>query len=179
LSKHHDDAEAFRAAVAGVRPLETRRKALAPKPAPPPLPVQTRRDQDDVLRESLEGPMSPDEGMETGEELAFLRDGMSRHVLRQLRRGHWVVQAGIDLHGMIRTEAAANIAEFLRDCCARGLRCVRIVHGKGLGSKNRKPVLKNKLRLWLPRRDEVLAFCQAPDDDGGSGAVLVLLKARR
>ena len=123
--------------------------------------------------------MSPDEGLESGEELAFLREGMSRHVLRQLRRGHWVVQAGIDLHGMIRTEAAAHIAQFLQDCSARGLRCVRIVHGKGLGSKNREPVLKNKLRLWLPRRDEVLAYCQAPDDDGGSGAVLVLLKARR
>ena len=179
MSKHDDDADAFRAAVAGVRPLGARRRAPGPKPAPLPLPVQTRRDQDDVLRESLEGPMSPDEGLETGEELAFLRDGISRHVLRQLRRGHWVVQAGIDLHGMIRSEAAAHIAHFLQDCCARGLRCVRIVHGKGLGSKNREPVLKNKLRLWLPRRDEVLAYCQAPDDDGGSGAVLVLLKARR
>jgi DNA-nicking Smr family endonuclease len=179
LSKHLDDSDAFRAAVAGARPLETRRRAVVPKPAPPPVPVQTRRDHDDVLRESLEGPMSPDEGLECGEELSFLREGMSRHVLRQLRRGHWVVQAGIDLHGMIRTEAAAHIAQFLQECSARGLRCVRIVHGKGLGSKNREPVLKNKLRIWLPRRDEVLAYCQAPDDDGGSGAVLVLLKARR
>ena len=109
----------------------------------------------------------------------YLRDGMSRHVLRQLRRGHWVVQAGIDLHGMVRNEAAERVAEFLLDCSNRGLRCVRIVHGKGLGSRNREPVLKNKLRIWLPRRDDVLAFCQAPDDDGGSGAVLILLKPRR
>ena len=179
MAKPPDDTDSFRAAVAGVRPLETRSRVVAPKPAPPPLPVQTQRDRDDVLRESLEGPISPDEGLESGEALEFLRDGMSRHVLRQLRRGHWVVQAGIDLHGMIRTEAAAHIAEFLRNSVGRGLRCVRIVHGKGLGSKNREPVLKNKLRIWLPRRDEVLAYCQAPDDDGGSGAVLVLLKARR
>ncbi|MBI3374032.1 MAG: Smr/MutS family protein [Betaproteobacteria bacterium] len=179
MSKHRDDDHPFRAAVAGVRPLQTRRRALPHTPAPPPVPVQTRREWDAVLRESLEGPISPDEGLEIGEELVYLRDGMSRHVLRQLRRGHWVVQAGIDLHGMDRNEAAERVAAFLLDCSNRGLRCVRIVHGKGLGSRNREPVLKNKLRIWLPRRDEVLAFCQAPDDDGGSGAVLILLKARR
>ena len=173
MAKLPDDTKTFRAAVSGVRPLETRRRALTPRPAPPPLPVQTQRERDEVLRESLEGPMSPDEGLEHGEALEFLREGMSRHVLRQLRRGHWVVQAGIDLHGMIRTEASAHVAEFLRASVGRGLRCVRIVHGKGLG------ILKAKLRKWLPQRDEVLAFCQAPQSEGGGGALLVLLKAKR
>ena len=100
-------------------------------------------------------------------------------MLRRLRRGHWVVQAGLDLHGLNRHQAALHVAEFLHSAVHRGLRCVRIVHGKGYGSKNREPVLKGKLRHWLAMRDEVLAYCQAPDHDGGSGALLVLLKAKK
>ena len=100
-------------------------------------------------------------------------------LLRKLRGGHWVAEDNLDLHGMNRVEAAAAVAAFLRRCLARRLRCVRIVHGKGLGSRNREPVLKAKLRKWLALRDEVLAFCQAPAADGGGGAVLVLLKTAR
>jgi DNA-nicking Smr family endonuclease len=94
-----------------------------------------------------------------------------------LRRGHWVVQAKIDLHGLVADEARTYVAEFLADCKKRGIRCVRIIHGKGLGSRNREPVLKNKLRNWLMQRDEVIAYAQARQADGGSGAVIVLLKA--
>ena len=99
-------------------------------------------------------------------------------MLRKLRRGHWVVQDELDLHGMNRVQAANAVAEFLRHCRARRFRCVRIVHGKGLRSRNREPVLKGKLRKWLALRDQVLGFCQAPSADGGSGAVLILLKER-
>jgi DNA-nicking Smr family endonuclease len=111
--------------------------------------------------------------LETGEELSYLREGMARETLRKLRRGHWSIQDGIDLHGLTRVQASAVVVEFLEQCLARGLRCVRIVHGKGLG------ILKAKLRRWLPQRDEVLAYCQAPASEGGSGALLVLLKAKR
>ena len=120
-----------------------------------------------------------DDALDSGEELVYLRDGMSRQVLRRLRRGHWVIQDGLDLHGLNRNQAAAAVASFLRQCAARGLRCVRIVHGKGLGSHNREPVLKLKLRKWLPLRQEVLAYCQAPATEGGSGALLVLLSSKR
>ena len=119
-----------------------------------------------------------DDALESGEELVYLREGLSRQILRRLRRGHWVVQDDLDLHGMNRAQAAISVAEFLRRCALHGRHCVRIVHGKGLGSPNREPVLKHKLRNWLVMRDEVLAFCQAPQAHGGSGAVLVLLKAR-
>ena len=98
-------------------------------------------------------------------------------MLRKLRRGHWVLQDELDLHGMNRVQAAHAVAEFLRHCRARHFRCVRIVHGKGLRSHNREPVLKGKLTKWLAQRDEVLAFCQAPAADGGSGALFVLLKS--
>ena len=140
---------------------------------------QSRRDERAALVESLSGPLSIDDAIESGEELVFLRDGFPRQLLRKLRRGHWVAEDNLDLHGMNRVEAAAAVAAFLRRCLARRLRCVRIVHGKGLGSRNREPVLKTKLRKWLALRDEVLAFCQAPAADGGGGAALVLLKTAR
>ena len=173
-----DDAE-FRRAVAGVAPLaEPRRVELRPDP-PPPLPRQSERDERAALAESLAGPVSLDDAIDSGEELSFLREGLSRQVLRKLRRGHWVVEDSLDLHGMNRIEAALSVTGFLRRCMARRIRCVRIVHGKGLGSPHREPVLKGKLRKWLSLRDEVLAYCQAPAAQGGAGAVLVLLRNAR
>jgi DNA-nicking Smr family endonuclease len=169
-----DDVE-FRKALAGVEPLaEPRRKPLA-RPRPAPVPAQTRRDERAALAESLEGPLSVDDALDSGAELVYARDGLSRDVLRKLRRGHWVIEDELDLHGMNRVQAAGAVAEFVRHCVHKRLRCVRIVHGKGLGSRNREPVLKAKLRKWL-LREEVLAYCQAPAAEGGSGAVLVLLK---
>jgi DNA-nicking Smr family endonuclease len=173
-----DDREALREALAGVTPLGGVRRRAPHRPAPPPIPAQTRRDERAVLDESVAGTLSVDEALETGVELTYLREGVSRQVLRRLRRGHWVVQDALDLHGMNRVEAAQQVAEFMRACAARGLRCVRIVHGRGLGSRNREPVLKGKLRAWLTPRDEVLAYCQAPAAQGGAGALLVLLKSR-
>ena len=105
-----------------------------------------------ALAESLSGPVSPEDALESGEEIAFLREGYPPSLLRRLRRGHWVVQASLDLHGMNRVEAEAAVREFLRLSAARGQRCVRIVHGRGLGSPNREPVLKAKLRSGRPRR---------------------------
>jgi len=169
----------FAKAVADVRPLKPARRNAPQRPPRPPVPVQTLRDERQALVESIERPVTLDEALESGEELVFLREGLSRQVLRRLRRGHWVVQAGLDLHGLNRHQAATRVAEFLHTAVHRGLRCVRIVHGKGYGSRNREPVLKGKLRHWLAMKDEVLAYCQAPDHDGGSGALLVLLKAKK
>ena len=169
----------FLDAVADVRRLERpRRVALRPAP-PPPIPLQRQRDERAALDESLSGPLSIDDALDSGEEIAFVREGMSRAELRRLRRGHWSVQDSIDLHGMNRAEALEQVAVFLRASAARGLRCVRIVHGKGLGSHNREPILKNLMRKMLPRREDVLACCQAPVAHGGGGAALVLLKPQR
>ena len=172
------DDDEFRKAVADVRPLKPIRRASPARTPAQPVPVQSLKDERAALIESVEGPLTADEALETGEELVYLRDGLARMVLRRLRRGHWVVQAELDLHGMNRHEAAIGVAEFLLGAAQRGQRCVRIIHGKGHGSKNREPVLKAKLRNWLMPRDEVLAFCQAPPHEGGSGALLVLLKAK-
>ena len=163
----------FRKAVADVKPLKRHKRVAHKPPAPPAVPHQRRRDEAAVLAESMESTLEIDDMLETGEELSYLRDGMARETLRKLRRGHWSVQDGIDLHGMTRDQASAVVVEFLEHCVVHGLRCVRIVHGKGLG------ILKAKLAKWLPQREEVLAFCQAPARDGGGGALLVLLKSKR
>jgi DNA-nicking Smr family endonuclease len=172
-------SDEFRKAVADVKPIGRARRQPLARPAPAPVALQRRRDEAAALAESLAGPVSIEDALDSGEELVYLRDGLDRRLLRQLRRGHWSVEDSIDLHGMNRVEAAAAVASFLRACGGRGLRCVRIVHGKGLGSHNREPVLKAKLRKWLPPRNEVLGYCQAPAAHGGGGAILVLLRARR
>jgi len=174
---HADDIALFRDAVRGARPIRTSNRAVIDRrPAPPPVPVQSLLDAHDTLAESVSGPIDWEQMMETGEELVFLRPGLSREILRRLRRGHWVVQEHIDLHGKNSEQARHLLAQFLGACSRRALRCIRIVHGKGLRSPNREPVLKNKVPVWLARRDDVLAFCQAPANQGGAGALLVLLR---
>ena len=153
-----------------VDPLSKGKRKELSKARPAPIPIQTRRDEKAALQESL-GPLSPDDAMDTGEELLFVRPGVSRQTLRKMRKGHWVVEDQIDLHGLDRHAALSESDEFLKKARKRGLRCVRIVHGKGLG------VLKAKLRRWLTMKDEVLAFTQAPAAQGGGGALLVLLRS--
>jgi DNA-nicking Smr family endonuclease len=172
-----DDAAAlFRAAVADAKRLASDRVHHEPPP-PPPIPRQRLRDEQAALTESVAAPSLLDLHLEGGDEAAWLQPGMSPNVLRDLRRGRWVVQAYLDLHGMNRDEARHHVALFLAECHAHGQRCLRIVHGKGLGSPGREPVLKKLVQGWLAQRKEVLAFCQARPADGGAGAVVVLIEA--
>lgn len=167
----------FRDAVRDAVPLEAPPRASLVAKQPPPVPVQSLLDDRDALAESAAGFLSWEQSLESGEEACYLREGLGRDVLRKLRRGHWIVQDMVDLHGLNREEARRLLSAFLGACLKRGLRCVRVVHGKGLRSPNREPVLKGKVQHWLARRNEVLAFSQAPQTQGGSGALLVLLKA--
>ena len=173
-----DARRLFHSAVADAVPLASDRIHHEPPP-PPAIPRQRARDEHAALVESLEHPALPDLYLEGGDEAAWLRPGMARSVLRDLRRGRWVVQAYIDLHGMTREEARGQTAEFLAECLLRGYRCVRVVHGKGLRSPGREPVLKKWVLGWLAQRQQVLAFCQARTAEGGAGAVIVLLKGVR
>ncbi|MCC6878918.1 MAG: Smr/MutS family protein [Rhodocyclaceae bacterium] len=166
----------FREAVSGARVLVPDRVHHEPPP-PPAVPLQRRRDEAEALAESLH-PEPLDLSLEGGDEPAFLRPGLARTVLRDLRRGRWVVQEALDLHGATREEARRLVAEFLAESMRRGLRCVRIVHGKGLGSPGREPVLKGLVRGWLMQRAEVLAYCQARATEGGAGALVTLLKSQ-
>lgn len=164
----------FRAAVADAVPLTFDRIHHEPAP-PPPIPRQRVCDERAALTESLSDHDPLALSLEGGDEPAFLRPGMSPKILKDLRRGRWVVQAELDLHGMNRSEARQQVAIFLADCLVRRRRCVRIIHGKGHGSPGRIPVLKRLLLGWLAQRQEVIAYCQARNSDGGSGALIVLL----
>jgi len=177
-----EDAHLFRQEVADVVALPSANRATAAHPRVKPVPLQRLKDEKQVLLDSLADPWEIlDQGgrdsIESGEELFYARPGVPASALRKLKRGGWVIQAELDLHGLRSDEARIALAEFLHTCARRDLRCVRIVHGKGLRSKNREPVLKHKLRHWLMQREDVLAFCQARPADGGSGAAIVLLKS--
>jgi DNA-nicking Smr family endonuclease len=180
-SRRHSPAEkeALHELLHDVTPLPRANRAHAPKPPPRPFAAQRARNERAVLDESLSDTDAWEQGYEAGDELNFLRNGLPGDTLRKLRRGHWKIQHVLDLHGLIVDEARAALLEFLHECLHDGLRCVRIIHGKGLGSKNREPVLKRKVAGWLMQRDEILAFCQARRTDGGGGAVVVLLKGAR
>ena len=171
-----EDAD-FRNAVADAVPLRAPNRAQHLRPRPKPIARQRLRDEQQVMRDALSDPFDWDAAVATGDELLFVRPGVPSAAVRKLKRGGWVLRAELDLHGMTGDQARLAVATFLHDCLRREIRCVRIIHGKGLGSKNRVPILKHKVRHWLMQRDEVLAFCQARQVDGGAGAVAVLLKS--
>ncbi len=168
-----DEASLFRQAVADVTPL-TQNRPLPTSPRPPPKARFRLADEAAVLRQLLHGPDEPD--LETGEDLRYLRPGISEQLLRQLRRGRYAIQAEMDLHGLNRQQAREELNAFLHECRTLDLRCVRIIHGKGRSSPHGRGVLKAAVNGWLTRCDQVLAFCSARPADGGTGAIYVLLR---
>lgn len=169
----NDEASLFRDAVRDVKPMPADDKAIHSRELPRP----TIRQRSISTSDSSFIRHSPISEMEPGDEHSFLRSGVSRKTLKQLRRGHWNTDDQLDLHGFTRDEALRELDEFLNNCSMREFRCVQIIHGKGLNSKNREPVLKTLVWSQLKLRSYVLAFCQAGPADGGSGAVLVLFKS--
>ncbi len=169
-----EDVELFRTAVGPVRPVRQDRHAHQRTP-PRPRPLFLEADERAVLIDMMSEAFEPVEYL-TGEELIYLREGLQPRVLKRLRRGQIGVGAELDLHGMTVAVARGAIAAFLLECRKRRIPCVRIIHGKGLGSRQRGPVLKSKVGNWLRQRNEVLAYCSARAFDGGTGAVYVLLK---
>lgn len=163
-----EDAALFRAAVGEVQPLPDQNRIKPQKTPRKPL-----------LRASAQPPVIPDTLSDFAPENTpdeFLRNGLSRMTLRKLRRGHWPVQDSLDLHGNTSDTARRLLQEFLYEAAQRGLRCVLVIHGKGMNSPSGEAVLRKLTRHWLAQRPDVLAYCDAPPRDGGSGAALVLLK---
>ena len=173
----HDPAALFRHVAGEVAPIKDRNLAAVERPLPAPLPRKREEDEREVLREALESPLTFEDRLDTGDEAAYLRVGLPRRVLTDLRRGRWVVQGELDLHGLTRDEARTSLAHFIALSQQQGRRCLRVIHGKGHGSPGRLPVLKHLSRGWLAQREDILAFCQARPHDGGEGALLVLLQA--
>ncbi|MFZ1642505.1 MAG: Smr/MutS family protein [Candidatus Contendobacter sp.] len=170
------DRVLFRQAVGPVKPLRCDRiDPIALHPAP--IPRFTEADERQVLADMMSNYFEPAE-LDTGEELYYRREGVQQAVLRKLRRGQFQVGAVLDLHGMTVATAREALAAFLHRARRDSLSCVRIVHGKGKGSRHRGPVLKQKINHWLRQRDEVLAFCSARPVDGGTGAIYLLLRRK-
>ncbi|MBK1679779.1 hypothetical protein CKO20_05245 [Rhodocyclus tenuis] len=174
-----DERAALLASIAGATPLPPDEHIHFEPPKPRPRPRQRERDEREAIREAMQRPLDADDWFDAGSAEAFLRNGVSRMVLRDLRRGRWAIQAHLDLHGYNRHEAHEAVSAFVDTALASGKRCVRIVHGRGLGSPGRESVLRTLAKGWLGRRREVLAFCHAPTRDGGEGALWVLLRSTR
>jgi len=170
----NDDSRLFREAIGEVRQLDP----VLPPPAaarPAPHPHMLEADEAAVSGDLLDLAFDP-ALLEVGEELGYLRDGYPPKLLRQLKRGQFSVQDDLDLHQMNAAAAQASIVAFLAEAKQRGLRCIRIVHGKGLRSRAAGPVLKGLTDRLLRRRGDVIAFASARPALGGTGAVVVLLK---
>lgn len=164
----------FRQTIGQIESLpDNKKRNCQPTSTPAPRPRQTEADENAVVEELLDAPPLD---IETGDNLSWRRNGVQLAVLRKLRRGHYSCQQALDLHGMTVAMARQALARFLHDAQIHDWHCVRIVHGKGLRSGHRGPVLKAKVGGWLRRRNDVVAFCSTPNHDGGTGAIYVLLK---
>ena len=176
LRRANAEKNLFVRAVGAVTTLDhAPRVSLSPEPAQP-LAQQQRLDDVNVLRESLSDDFDVSTLLDTDDELSYRSQGIGTDVTQKLRKGHWSLQGQIDLHGLRSDEAREALGQFIRDATKRGWRCVRVVHGKGLGSPGKTPVLKSKVQRWLVQKTEVLAFVQAKGSEGGAGALVVLLK---
>ncbi len=167
----------FALTVGPVQPLRSGASEPLRRPQAEPLPRQRELDEAAVLRETISDELDVEWLLETDDALSYRREGIGPEVVCKLRRGVWSIQAQQDLHGLRRDQAREQLGAFLRESVRRGLRCVRVIHGKGNGSPGREPVLKSKVKTWLVQKDEVMAFAQARAADGGHGALLVLLRS--
>lgn len=172
-----DEISAFRKAVREAEPLPENGKISHPPQRCKPKKNHTLQEPNPLPVDFLSDHVPWQDNQDTNEPLSYLRPGMAQDTLRKLRRGHWGIQSELDMHGMTSDEARLNLVAFLSECQHHGLRCIRIIHGKGLSSKNGESVLKIKVKNWLMQRYEVLAFCQAKPNEGGGGAAIVLLKS--
>ncbi|MEJ8856198.1 Smr/MutS family protein [Variovorax robiniae] len=169
------ESDLFSRAIGATQPLR-RKAAVALSPEPPaPIPVQHQLDEQRVMRESISDDFDVTTLLDVDDAMSFRRPGIGTDVTRKLRAGEWSIQREVDLHGLRSDEARDALGAFVRAAHKAGVRCVRVVHGKGLGSPGKQPVLKTKTQRWLIQKNEVLAFVQAKPAEGGAGALVVLL----
>jgi DNA-nicking Smr family endonuclease len=178
------DGDLFRRAAGAVQALPPKlaakhggtRRAQLQSDKPAPIPLQRQRDEAAVLGEAISDEFDVSTLLDTDEHLSYRATGIGPDVTRRLRKGDWAIQAQLDLHGLRTEEAREQLGAFIRETRKQGLRCVRVVHGKGLGSPGKTPVLKGRVQGWLAQKKDVLAFVQARPAEGGAGALVVLLQ---
>ena len=179
LAKAKAEQEFFATAVGPIKPLPIKhrpgQRAKVTLLQAAPIAVQHQLDEQAVMREALSDEFDVQTLLDTDDALSFRRPGIGTDVTRKLRKGEWSIQGQVDLHGLRREDAREALVDFIKDAARMGWRCVRVVHGKGLGSLGKTPVLKGKVQSWLVQKQEVLAFVQARPAHGGAGALVVLL----
>lgn len=171
-----EDSALFRKSVGDATPLK-KDSFIADKPRPKAHPAKTEADNLAVIKEMCAADFDSIL-LERGDELLYTSSGIQHNILKKLRRGHYKIEAELDLHGMTVDGAKIALIDFFNQCTTRSRRCVKIIHGKGLGSINKQPILKNKLNQWLQKTDIAEAFCSARPADGGTGAIYLLLKRK-
>lgn len=178
-ARAHRQRHLFALSIGPVTPLAPHGRYVPAASAPQPVPLQLYLDEQRVLREAMSDEFDITTLLDVDDQMSFRRPGIGQDVTRKLRAGHWSIQRQLDLHGLRRDEAREALGEFIRLSHRTGLRCVRVIHGKGLGSPGGVPVLKERVQGWLVQKKEVLAFVQARPADGGAGALVVLLQTGR
>lgn len=176
--KRQAEQQLFTRSVGRVAPLKVTPPVNLAPPPPTPIARQHLADEQAALQEALSDAFDASTLLDTDDALSFRRPGIGRDVTHKLRRGDWAIQRQLDLHSLRTDEARELLAEFISHAQRDGVRCVRVVHGKGLGSPGKTPVLKSKVHSWLIQKKQVLAFVQAKPAEGGAGALLVLLQPR-
>lgn len=174
-ARREAERQLFSRSVGAVTALRRHNRAHHAPDLPEPLPMQHWLDEARVLREAMSDEFDVSTLLDTDDQLSFRRPGIGTDVTARLRAGHWSIQRQLDLHGLRVDEARETLGEFIRQANKGGLRCVRVVHGKGLGSPGKSPVLKGRVQRWLVQKREVLAYVQARPAEGGAGALVVLL----
>jgi DNA-nicking Smr family endonuclease len=175
-----EDIALFRHAVRHVQPLsqEKGRRVVLP-PADTPYDIlQVRRDRATGAQQKRPTPISDHYTPATlhHDDSSFVRDRHSIQLVKQLQQGRWPPAATLDLHGNTLDQARERLDRFLQSCIEHEIRCARIVHGKGYGSKDGEPVLRTTLRRWLTQIQAVQAYAQCAESQGGAGALDVLLR---
>jgi DNA-nicking Smr family endonuclease len=166
----------FETTVGPVKRLVNKHHAQHPQRTVSTEPLQRQRDEAQVMREALSDEFDVETLLHIDESLSYRTPGLGPDVVRKLREGRWSIQRQLDLHGLRVDQAREALGRFIRESQQAGLRCVRVVHGKGLGSPGRTPVLKSRVHRWLVQKQEVMAFVQARPAEGGAGALVVLLR---
>ena len=175
LKRIEAEKNLFIRAVGQVAILPSSNKADIPKVPRAPVATQLQKDEAKVVQDSLSDEFDVSTLLDTDDALSFRRPSVGPEVTRKLRKGDWAIQREIDLHGLRSDEARLALTTFIREAHKYGIRCVRVVHGKGLGSPGKTPVLKSKVHSWLVQKNQVMAFVQAKPAEGGAGALVVLL----
>ena len=168
-------ARLFADTVGCVAPVKARNLVQKTPTLPAPVALQKALDDKQVMIDSLSDHFGVEQLLETDGDLSYRAVGIGTDVLNKLRRGEWAIQGQLDLHGLRVDEARITLTEFMNHAVVQGWRCVRVVHGKGLGSKDKQPVLKGRVRSWLVQKQAVIAFACARPAEGGAGALVVLL----